>query len=134
MRVLIVHGPNMNLIGSQKLKDHNTLTLDKINSKIRKSISSKKISIKIIQTHDENKIVSYIQKQRNKINHIIISLESWHYNGYILRDTLSIIKKPISFTLNEHKQSIFESMMNDSNTFIDSNYIDAYLESIQSLK
>tara|TARA_B100000959_G_C14893409_1_gene587733 strand:+ start:233 stop:634 length:402 start_codon:yes stop_codon:yes gene_type:complete len=133
MKVLIIHGPNMNLIGLKKIEPHGTLTLDKINSMIRLTIKNKKKSVKIIQTNSEAKIVSYIQKQRNKIDHIIISPEAWNDNGYVLRDTLKIIKKPISFIISNKNKSIFESMMNGSNMFFDPNYLDGYIQSIKSL-
>ena len=38
MKILIIHGPNMNLIGLRDIKQNNMLTLDKINSHIRKHI------------------------------------------------------------------------------------------------
>ena len=54
MRVLILHGPNMNLFGIRSSKKGDNITLDKINRHLRKLISSKNIELKIIQTHNES--------------------------------------------------------------------------------
>jgi len=68
------------------------LTLDKINSHIRKHIRGKNIQIKILQTHNEAKAVSYIQNNRKKINGLILTPCTWNNNGFILNELLDLIK------------------------------------------
>ena len=92
MKILIIHGPNMNLIGLRDLKENNMLTLDKINSHIRKHIRNKNIKIKILQTHNESKAISYIQNNRKKINGLILTPCMWNNNGFILNELLDLIK------------------------------------------
>ena len=92
MKILIIHGPNMNLIGLRYIKQNNMLTLDKINSHIRKHIRNKNIQIKILQTHNEAKAVSYIQSNRKKINGLILTPCAWNNNGFILNELLDLIK------------------------------------------
>ena len=79
MNLLVVHGPNMNLIGVWSSKNNLTITLDKINRHIRKYVRDKDLNTKIIQSHDENKIVSYIQKNRKNIDVIIMVPGPWQY-------------------------------------------------------
>ena len=69
MRLLILHGPNMNLFGIRSAKNKQTITLDKINRYIRRFIRDKNLEIKIIQTHSEAKAVSYIQNNRKKLTY-----------------------------------------------------------------
>ena len=52
MKVLILHGPNMNLLG---LFSKDRLTLDKLNKSIRKFANDKSIEIKICQTNDSQR-------------------------------------------------------------------------------
>jgi len=92
MRILIVHGPNMNLFGIRSSKEGKNITLDKINRSIRQYIRNKKIDIKIIQTHNESKIVSYLHTNRNNFDGIIITPGPWQNSGYILQDTLNVIE------------------------------------------
>ena len=92
MKILIIHGPNMNLFGLRNKKDQYAITLDKINSHIRKYIRNKNIQIQILQTHNEAKAVSYIHKNRKKISGLILSPCMWNNNGFILNELLELIK------------------------------------------
>ena len=53
MTILILHGPNLNLVGLKSAKAGEKLTLDKINRAIRLYVRKKDINLKIIQTHKE---------------------------------------------------------------------------------
>ena len=80
----------MNLFGLRNIKENNMLTLDKINSHIRKHIRGKNIQIKILQTHNEAKAVSYIQNNRKKINGLILTPCAWNNIGFILNELLTL--------------------------------------------
>ena len=71
--VLIIHGPNMNLLGHRKIEANPNITLDKLNRNLRKVAKSLDMKVKIIQTNDEIRAVTAIQRQRNKIFGILIS-------------------------------------------------------------
>ena len=71
MKILILYGPNLNLLGIWSANRNKTITLDKLNRHIRKYIRDKKIDLKIIQTNEEAKAISYIQNNRKKIDAII---------------------------------------------------------------
>ena len=101
MKALIIHGPNMNLLGHFS---QNRLTLDKLNRSIRKIGLTKNIECKIFQTHDEAKVATLLQRNRNKIDFIVLNLGAWHPCGYIIKDTLSLIKKPYRI-VEDSKQS-----------------------------
>ena len=92
MKILIIHGPNMNLFGLRNKERQDKITLDKINSHIRKYIRNKNIQIQILQTHNEAKAVSYIQKNRKQISGLILSPCMWDNNGFILNELLDLIK------------------------------------------
>ena len=123
----------MNLMGLKKIGEDGRLTLNKINSKIKATAKNKNISLKIIQTNSESKATSYLHKNRKRFDHIIISPETWSKNGYLIMETLQIIKVPLSFIVCDESKSIFNKMMGNSNTFCDPNYIDGYSNSIESL-
>ena len=91
MKLLVLHGPNMNLIGIRSAKCGERITLNKINVYIRKFIRDLNIEIKIIQTHNEAKAVSYLHRNRNKFDGIILTPGVWENSGYLLKETLEII-------------------------------------------
>ena len=104
MKILILHGPNMNLFGIRSSKEGRTITLDKINRHIRKYIRDKSLDIKIIQTHNEAKIVSYLHANRNNFDGLILTPGVWQKSGYIVKDTLNIINlECITITLDENE-------------------------------
>ena len=92
MKILILHGPNMNLFGIRSSKEGKNITLDKINRHIRRYIRNKNLEIKIIQTHNEIKAVSYLHANRNNFDGLILTPGAWQNSGYILQDTINIIE------------------------------------------
>ena len=119
MKILIIHGPNLNLFGLWSAKQNKKITINKINSSIKKYSNNKDLSLKIIQTHNETKIVSYIQNNRNKIDGIIITPGPWQYSGYILSELLDLIDIPfitITYKVKEHIKLLngFENLVDDN--------------------
>ena len=119
MKLLVLHGPNMNLLGVRSAQKGENITLDKINRHIRRYIRDKNIEIKIIQTHSEVKAVSYIQNNRNNFDGLILTPGAWNESGYILQDLLQLIQlKHVLINLNKYdKNKLFSS---DKNIYNDS--------------
>jgi 3-dehydroquinate dehydratase II len=90
MTILILHGPNLNLLGLKASKLKTRLTLDKVNRAIRKHVRGKGITLKIIQTHKEYLAINFIQRNRNSADGLVIIPTSWaKYNQTIL-ETINI--------------------------------------------
>ena len=119
MKLLVLHGPNMNLFGIRSAQKDENITLDKINRHIRRYIRDKNIEIKIIQTHSEVKAVSYIQNNRNNFDGLILTPGAWNESGYILQDLLQLIQlKHVLINLNKYDENkLFSS---DKNIYNDS--------------
>ena len=85
MNILILHGPNLNMLGVKSSTNNKTLTLDKLNKKLRLHVRNSNIKLKIIQTHKEYIALNFIQRNRNKADGLIIIPTSWaKYNQTIL--------------------------------------------------
>ena len=123
----------MNLLGLKKLGEDRKLTLDKLNKKLRKVAKKNNIILSIKQSHDENKIVGYLHRNRNKFNHIILSPEIWSINGYLLKDTLSLLNIPLSIIKNSDSKSIFDTIIDSTNIEIDNHYISGYSKVLNSI-
>ena len=137
MKILIIHGPNLNLLGLWSYKnDSKRLTLDKVNQGIRKYIRGKDIEIKIFQSNSEDKIVSSIQKNRNKIDGIIITPGPLQKSGYILNDLLQLLEIPfitISYNKND-KVDLLNGIENFNEKNISTSYYNAIDLIIKKLK
>ena len=93
-KILIIQGPNMNLLG-YRFKDTKTkITLDKLNAHLRKTAKKHKINLIIIQTNDESKAATILQRQRNKICSTVLFPGPWQQSGFVLKDTIELLKIP----------------------------------------
>ena len=91
MTILILHGPNLNLIGLKSAKVGEKLTLDKINRAIRLHVRKKDINLKIIQTHKEYIAINFIQRNRNSASGLVIIPTSWANYNQTIFETIKII-------------------------------------------
>jgi 3-dehydroquinate dehydratase-2 len=118
MKLLIIHGPNLNLLGIWSSKNNKNITLDKVNRHIRNYIRDKDVHTKIIQSHNESKIVSHIQNNRNKIDAIIIVPGPWQYSAYTLSELLELVEIPfitLAYKVKDHIKLLngFENLIDD---------------------
>jgi len=90
MTILILHGPNLNLVGLQSAKVGEKLTLDKINRAIRLHVRKKDINLKIIQTHKEYIAINFIQRNRNSASGLVIIPTSWANYNQTIFETIKI--------------------------------------------
>ena len=73
------------MLGVKSSTNNETLTLDKLNKKLRLYVRNSNIKLKIIQTHKEYIALNFIQRNRNKADGLIIIPTSWaKYNQTIL--------------------------------------------------
>ena len=127
MKILVIHGANLNLLGYWSAQNNKKITLDKINQKIRKHIRNKNVTIKIIQSNNEIKAVSYIQNNRNKLDAIIITPGPWQNSAYVLKDLLELTKIPfitISYREDE-KINLLKGIKNIFNEDLSKSYQEA---------
>jgi 3-dehydroquinate dehydratase-2 len=113
MNILIIQGPNLNLIGVKSAKVGKRVTLDKINKGIRRYIREKDIEVKIYQTHSIDKAVTLLQRNRNWADGIIIAPGVWSTYEAILAETLELIEVPTIevYDNGENKDYIKKSLL-----------------------
>ena len=128
MKLLVLHGPNMNLIGIRSSKNGDRITLNKINSHIRKFIRDLNIEIKIIQTHNEVKAVSYLHRYRNKFDGMILTPGVWTNSGYLLKETLEIIS--INYVLIYLEENKSNNLFKSKKYFSSKNILKSFEEAI----
>lgn len=132
MKLLIIHGPNMNLLGSFS---KNRLTLDKLNRLIRRFAKKNDFIVKIYQTNSEAKYVSLLQRNRNKVNGMLLNLGPWNADSNIIQHTLSIIDVPYRIVeSSEQSKKYLQKTLFDQNLIIQKSDIDqSYLMGMEQL-
>ena len=108
MNILIIQGPNLNLVGLRSAKSGEQITLDKINRSLRQQANKRpeELTLKILQTHKIEKAITTIHRNRNWANGIILAPMAWARYEYALRDCLDTIAMPtIEVFLSEQYES-----------------------------
>ena len=110
-KILILHGPNLNLIGIKSKQEGTTLTLSKINTNLRKIASKQGVKLKIIQTHSQNKANKFIHSNRNKALGILIVPQSWNNYGFSLKESLELLEMVYISIQFDNTKSIFNNIV-----------------------
>lgn len=101
MKILVLQGPNLNLIGVKSAQSENKITLDKINKALRLDVRNTEFELKIFQTHKINMAISFLQRNRNSASGILMAPMAWGAYEYSLLETLQLIKLPVVQVLME---------------------------------
>ncbi|AXN02528.1 3-dehydroquinate dehydratase II [Candidatus Vidania fulgoroideae] len=86
-KILIINGPNINMLGIREPKKYGKNKLSYINNKIKEKFE-KKIKLFFFQSNSEEKIIKKIHKSYKKINYIIINPAGFSYNSYSILDAM----------------------------------------------
>ena len=116
MKILILHGPNLNLIGKISAKNKETVTLDKINKSIKRFCRGKDIELKIFQTHKIFQAINFLQRNKNYSKKLIFTPMSWSLYEHSLLETIKICNYDLlqisfnkKYELSDLNKSIFNS-------------------------
>lgn len=130
IRILVLHGPNLNLLGLRSALLGHRITLDKVNRALRRMVRDTVFELKILQTNSESAGSAFLQRNRNKAAGILLAPESWHHSGYVLADTIELIGLPlVTVYLQSHQKSVFNSL----GEVINADPIEAYLLALKKL-
>ena len=91
MNILILQGPNLNMLGLKSSKKKENVTLNKINRALKKHVKGKNVSLKILQTHKQFQAVNFLQRNRNWADRILFIPTSWARNEFTILETLELI-------------------------------------------
>ena len=93
-RIIIINGPNINLLGEREKSQYGKLTFEELKNKCLSRSNDLKIEIEFYQSNIEGEIVTKIQESRNKFDGIIINAAGFTHTSVSIRDALEIVKKP----------------------------------------
>ena len=113
MNILILQGPNLNLLGLKSSRKDSRLTLNKLNRQIKNHFLNSNINFKIYQTHKHFQAINYLQRNRNWADGVLLIPTSWARNDYTLLETLTLIELPIAVVYFEDQFS-FGTSKSDS--------------------
>ena len=93
-KVLVLHGPNLNLLGKRQPEIYGRLTLGQINRKIRTLAKELGVEVEIRQSNSEGELVSWIQESPKQFGAIVINAAAYTHSSVALRDALTAVGIP----------------------------------------
>jgi 3-dehydroquinate dehydratase-2 len=93
MKILIIHGPNLNLLGKREENIYGMNTLDEINGMLRKLASELKVEVDIKQSNHEGEIVDWIQNSKGYFA-LVINPAAYTHTSVAIRDAIAAVRLP----------------------------------------
>ena len=103
-KILVIHGPNLDLLGKREPQVYGKTTLTEINSRLEKTAKAKKAQLKIVQSNHEGKIVDLIGKSAGKFDGILINPAAYTHTSVAIRDAVAGCGTP---TVEVHISNIY---------------------------
>ena len=95
LNVLVLHGPNLNLLGTREPDVYGTDTLADIDFQLTALAEEQKIAIRIKQSNSEEVLIESLHSSREWANGVLFNPGAFTHTSVAIRDALSIFKKPI---------------------------------------
>ena len=94
-KIIIINGPNINLLGEREQSQYGSITLEKLKENCIKKSKELGLIIEFAQSNIEGELVNTIQDSRKKFDGMIINAAAFTHTSIAIRDALDIFKKPI---------------------------------------
>ena len=94
-KIIIINGPNLNLLGEREQSQYGSITLKNLEEKCMQKSKELQLELKFCQSNIEGELVNIIQDARRNFDGIIINAAAFTHTSVAIRDALEVFKKPI---------------------------------------
>lgn len=94
MRILVLHGPNLNLLGQREPDIYGKESLDQIDAKLRRRAKERGVEVECFQSDSEGDLVSRIGVSRGHVDGLVINPAAYTHTSVALRDALQAVGVP----------------------------------------
>ena len=93
-KILLIHGPNLNLLGKRSPEIYGTSGLDEINARMKKIAEENGAELRVFQSNSEGALIDAIHDADNWADGIVINPGAYAHYSYAIRDALASIRLP----------------------------------------
>jgi 3-dehydroquinate dehydratase-2 len=95
LKIIVMHGPNLNTLGTREPAIYGTTTLADINAMLQKRGTQLGVAVESYQSNYEGGLIDYLQQHANEADGIIINPGAFTHYSIALRDALAAVKAPV---------------------------------------
>ena len=95
MKVLVIHGPNLNLLGSRELSVYGTATLDDVNKEIDRAAEHLGIDVDVHQTAREGEIIELLHAAIGTVGGAIVNPAAYSHTSRAIADAVRAVPYPV---------------------------------------
>jgi len=88
-KILVLNGPNLNLLGKRQPEIYGRLTLEQINKRIRELAKELGVEVAIRQSNSEGELVGWVQEAPSEFGAIVINPAAYTHSSLALRDAIT---------------------------------------------
>ena len=104
IRILVIHGPNLNLLGTREPNIYGKITIAQINKKLKELALKKKVKLDVFQSNHEGEIVDKIGAAKNSYDALLINPAAYTHTSVAIRDAILATGVP---TVEVHLSNIY---------------------------
>ncbi len=111
-RILVVHGPNLNLLGTREPGVYGTMTLAELNRRLRAMARERGVVLRIFQSNSEGALIDCLHANRRWAHGVVLNPAAYTHYSYALRDAVVAVGLPaVEVHLSDiHKREPFRSV------------------------
>jgi 3-dehydroquinate dehydratase-2 len=94
-KILVIHGPNLNMLGAREPDYYGRLTLDDINSQLMQRGQQLGLKVDVYQSNHEGDIITRIQEMIGEYNGLIINPAAFTHTSVAIRDAILLLDMPV---------------------------------------
>lgn len=98
-KFLVLHGPNLNLLGQREPEIYGATTLDDINTRLQQLAQADGHQLNFLQSNAEHELISAIQSARQQYDFILINPAAFTHTSVAIRDALAAVAIPFIATV-----------------------------------
>src|SRR3972149_8163320 len=95
MKILVLHGPNLNLLGTREPEVYGSMTLDELNAKLIELGQSQGAEVKCLQSNHEGELIDALHDARKWANGVVFNPGGYTHTSVALRDAIAAIEIPV---------------------------------------